>query len=57
MANLMQTGQFRHLPIVQEGRAVGILSIRDLYRFYRVSLEAQLTAAMIERTRQMIAHE
>ena len=54
---LMQEGQFRHLPIVQKGRPVGILSIRDLYRFYRVSLEAQLNAAMIERTRHMIAHD
>jgi len=57
VTDLMQEGQFRHLPIVENGRAVGILSIRDLYRFYRVSLEAQLNAAMIERTRQMIAHE
>ena len=54
---LMQEGQFRHLPIVQNGRPVGILSIRDLYRFYRLSLEAQLNAAMIERTRHMIAHD
>jgi len=53
----MQAGQFRHLPIVEKGRAVGVLSIRDLYRFYRASLETQLNAAMIERTRHMIAHE
>jgi CBS domain-containing protein len=31
-AELMIHGGFRHLPVVDEGRAVGILSIRDLMR-------------------------
>ena len=31
-AALMIHGGFRHLPVVEEGRAVGILSIRDLMR-------------------------
>jgi CBS domain-containing protein len=35
-AALMIHGGFRHLPVVDEGRIVGILSIRDLMR---VSLE------------------
>lgn len=28
---LMQEGGFRHLPIVKDGRVLGILSVRDLY--------------------------
>ena len=31
-AALMIHGGFRHLPVVEEGRTVGILSIRDLMR-------------------------
>jgi CBS domain-containing protein len=31
-ASLMIHGGFRHLPVVDEGRVVGILSIRDLMR-------------------------
>jgi CBS domain-containing protein len=31
-ASLMIHGGFRHLPVVQGGRAVGIVSIRDLMR-------------------------
>ena len=31
-ASLMIHGGFRHLPVVEEGRVVGIISIRDLMR-------------------------
>jgi CBS domain-containing protein len=31
-ASLMIHGGFRHLPVVEEGRVVGIVSIRDLMR-------------------------
>ena len=31
-ASLMIHGGFRHLPVVEGGRAIGILSIRDLIR-------------------------
>ncbi len=32
-ATLMIHGGFRHLPVVDEGRVIGIVSIRDLMRF------------------------
>jgi CBS domain-containing protein len=32
-ATLMIHGGFRHLPVVEEGEPVGIVSIRDLMRF------------------------
>jgi CBS domain-containing protein len=31
-ASLMIHGGFRHLPVVEEGKVVGIVSIRDLMR-------------------------
>jgi CBS domain-containing protein len=30
--DLMQEGHFRHLPVVDRGRLIGIVSIRDLYQ-------------------------
>jgi len=30
--DLMQQGHFRHLPVVERGRLIGIVSIRDLYQ-------------------------
>jgi CBS domain-containing protein len=30
--DLMQAGHFRHLPVVDGGRLIGIVSIRDLYQ-------------------------
>ncbi len=37
-ALLMSTGGFRHVPVTQEGRLVGIVSERDLYALQRLSL-------------------
>lgn len=36
---LMQERGFRHLPVVAEGRTVGVLSIRDLYAAVQLQLE------------------
>ena len=36
---LMRTRSFRHLPVVDEGRVVGMVSIRDLYSAVKSDLE------------------
>jgi CBS domain-containing protein len=41
----MQTGGYRHLPVVDDGALVGIVSIRDIY----ASVRAELEEAVIER--------
>ncbi len=42
---LMRDGHFRHLPVVQDGRVVGMVSLRDLYEAVRASLEEDLQNA------------
>ncbi|MDA1309045.1 MAG: CBS domain-containing protein [Proteobacteria bacterium] len=41
----MQTGGYRHLPIVDHGALIGIVSIRDIY----ASVRAELEEAVLER--------
>jgi len=41
----MQSGGYRHLPVVDGGALVGIVSIRDIY----ASVRAELEEAVIER--------
>jgi CBS domain-containing protein len=41
----MQTGGYRHLPVVDDGTLVGIVSIRDIY----ASVRAELEEAVLER--------
>lgn len=55
VAQRMRDGHFRHLPIVEDGKTLGILSIRDLYDYIRNRLENEFKEAMINRTREMIA--
>lgn len=38
--NIMDSGYFRHLPVVNNGKLEGIISIRDLVR-YRIQLHEQ----------------
>ncbi len=38
--NIMDAGYFRHLPVVNDGKLEGIISIRDLVR-YRIQLHEQ----------------
>jgi CBS domain-containing protein len=40
--DLMRTHGFRHLPVVDDGRAVGMVSVRDLYDAVKVQLEEDL---------------
>lgn len=55
VAQRMQSGHFRHLPIMDEGQPVGILSIRDLFTYMRHALEKHFETAMIDRSRDMIS--
>jgi len=39
---LMQSRHFRHLPVVEDGKCVGMVSIRDLYIAAKTSLEENI---------------
>ena len=39
---LMQSRHFRHLPVVEDGKCVGMVSIRDLYMAVKSSLEENI---------------
>lgn len=38
----MQAGRYRHLPVVDDGRVCGMVSIRDLFGAARATLEEEL---------------
>ncbi len=39
---LMRTRKYRHLPVVDDGRIVGMVSIRDLYAAVKTALEKDI---------------
>ena len=39
---LMQSRNYRHLPVVEDGRCVAMVSIRDLYAAAKVALEEDI---------------
>lgn len=39
---LMHSRNYRHLPIAVDGKCVGMVSIRDLYRFVKEALEEDI---------------
>jgi CBS domain-containing protein len=39
---LMRSGNYRHLPVLEEGRVVGMVSMRDLYQTVMRNLEDDL---------------
>lgn len=39
---LMQARRYRHLPIVEDGKCVGMVSVRDLYAAAKQSLEESI---------------
>ncbi len=39
---LMQTRHFRHLPVVEDGKCVAMVSIRDLYKAAKSALEKNI---------------
>lgn len=56
VAEKMRDGHFRHLPVIEDGKPVGILSIRDLYSYIQWQLGEHFREAMVARTRQMIVN-
>ncbi|MCB2054368.1 MAG: CBS domain-containing protein [Geminicoccaceae bacterium] len=43
--DMMQTGHYRHLPVLDGNDVCGIVSIRDLYEAIRVTLQEELQSA------------
>jgi CBS domain-containing protein len=41
---IMTTGKFRHLPVVQDGRLAGIISIGDVVKRHIEKIEAETRA-------------
>ncbi len=39
---LMNTRRYRHLPVVDQGKLVGIVSIRDLYRSVKEQMDSDI---------------
>ncbi|MGH6661839.1 MAG: CBS domain-containing protein [Rhodospirillales bacterium] len=39
---LMQARNYRHLPVVEDGKCVGMVSVRDLYAAAKLSLEENI---------------
>jgi predicted transcriptional regulator len=39
---MMRERNYRHLPVVKDGRVVGMVSVRDLYAVYNGELEQDL---------------
>ena len=40
--NLMQKNGYRHVPVVEEGKVIGIVSLRDIFMEVRRSLEKDI---------------
>lgn len=41
---MMTTGRFRHLPVVEEGGLIGIVSIGDVVKHHNAEVELEVTA-------------
>ena len=50
---LMQSRKYRHLPVTEDGKCVGMVSIRDLYAAVKLALEEDIkeTEAFVFRDR------
>jgi len=44
--DLMRVRGYRHLPVVDNGRLIGIVSVRDLYEVTRLDLEQIIESAL-----------
>lgn len=49
---LMQANNIRHMPVLDEGKIVGIVSFKDLMRYHEQHLE-QLNSELSDKTRQL----
>lgn len=56
-AALMGERRVRHLPVVEDGNLVGVLSIRDVLGFLAERLFAEQDAAAAETTRALLGRE
>ena len=51
--DIMRAGGFRHLPIIDQGRVIGVISIRDIYTAVLHDLEDNFSKAMRGRAKNM----
>ena len=52
--DIMRAGGFRHLPVIDQGQAIGVISIRDIYAAVLQDLENDFGKAMRERAKTML---
>ncbi len=57
--SVMRYGSLNHLPVIEDGVVVGVLSTRDLVRFWAefMDLQAKRLAKSYERAMSVIAHD
>jgi CBS domain-containing protein len=53
----MLAGDYRHVPVVDDARLVGIVSIRDIYGCVETQLEEGFRQALLDRARDMAADD
>ena len=44
LMELMTTGRFRHIPVVQDGALVGLVSIGDVVKYHVADMALEVTA-------------
>ncbi len=44
LMEIMTTGRFRHVPVVEDGQLVGLISIGDVVKYHLADMELEVTA-------------